>query len=336
MTATKTLRSRRMADIERRAIEWLIPDWVPLGKLSVFDGDPGLGKSTLLLDWTARITTHGVVFGRQCMTGNVVLITAEDTAEDTVKPRLIAAGANESRITFLDDIEEKGKERTLDLTRDLDALADAITTTDARLLIIEPLAAFLPGVQANMDTAMRPILYSLRLLAEKHRCAIITMRHLNKSGDTKAIYRGNMTIGVSGAARSHFMAGNHPHDDSKFVLAMGKVNCGKKPKAQAYALREHTELAVPQVQWLGECDYTADEIVGHQHPDEKQQQRQSRNQRDQCAEFIARMFEQAGEEMPAAEAMARCVQAGFSDGTIKRGTRQTRRRPRRQGTQAQG
>ena len=167
----------------------------------MLDGDPGLGKSTLLIDIAARVTTHGMHFnGKQGPTGHVILLSAEDGPEDTIKPRLEAAGANPRMIHELTHISVGTHERPVEIPIDLDHIEAVIAEHNAKLVIIEPLAAFLCGPDANKDQEIRHVIYKLSKLAEKYNCAIIVMRRLNKSGGGKAIYRGNMSIGVIGPA----------------------------------------------------------------------------------------------------------------------------------------
>jgi hypothetical protein len=190
-----------LSDVKPATTHWLWPGRVPLGKLTVLDGDPGLGKSTLLLDIAARVTTHGVHFNdKQGPTGTVILLSAEDGPEDTIKPRLEAAGANPEMIIDLSDIVVGDKQRPPEIPADLELIESVIKEHRAKLVIIEPLAAFLAGPDANKDQEIRRVLYKLSKIAERNACTIIVLRHLNKSGGGKAIYRGNMSIGVIGHA----------------------------------------------------------------------------------------------------------------------------------------
>ena len=230
----------------------LVPDWLPRGKLVTLDGDPGLGKSTLLLDIAARVSSHGVCFtGKQGATGNVVLISAEDNAEDTIRPRLEAAGANLDRITEITHVTIGGKDRPIELPADIDLIEAIVAENDARLLIIEPLAAFLAGADANKDQDIRRVLYRLSKVAERRDCTTVAMRHLNKSPGGKAIYRGNMSIGVIGHARLALLVGEDPDDERYRILAMSKINCAAKQASLRFALEPVPELDVCKIAWLG-------------------------------------------------------------------------------------
>lgn len=136
----------RFRDLVRRPIDWLWRNWIALGKLTVLDGDPGLGKSTMLLDLAALVSNIGIMpDNSQGVSRNVIIMSAEDGPEDTIKPRLEAAGANEDRLINLSHVTIKGEERPVEITGDLFLIAQKIRDNDARLLIIDPLFAFLYG-----------------------------------------------------------------------------------------------------------------------------------------------------------------------------------------------
>ena len=184
-------------------VQWLWPNWIPLGKLTMLDGDPGLGKSTMLLDLAARVSTVGIMpDGSHGATGNVAIMSAEDSPKDTIRPRLEAAGANLNRIHNLSGVTELGKGRPLEIPADLDLVAQKLIQVQARLLLIDPLMAFLTDTDANKDQSIRRVLFRPSQIIEKIPCAAIAMRHLNKGSGTKAIYRGNSSIGVIGHARA--------------------------------------------------------------------------------------------------------------------------------------
>ena len=161
----------RLEDVKREKVRWLWEGWIPLAKLTVLDGDPGLGKSLTTLDITARVST-----GRPMPDGSrgdlkdpesVVIMSAEDGLGDTIRPRLEAAGADCERIFALQAIGEGDDARLPDLT-DLDAVRESVQQHDAKLVIIDPLMAFLPSdSDAHRDQDVRRILAPLARLAEE-------------------------------------------------------------------------------------------------------------------------------------------------------------------------
>jgi RecA-family ATPase len=196
---------------------------------------------------------------KQGATGNVLIMSAEDTAEDTIKPRLQAAGADEQRIINLSHALIRGEEQPLEIPADLPLIAAKIKELQARLLIIDPLMAFLCGADANKDQEIRRVLYKLSRIAEKHRCAVVCMRHLNKNSTGKAIYRGNSSIAVIGHARTGLLVAQDPDDQHKRILAVSKCNLGPRPQSLRFVLELHN--GVPRVGWCGHSGYDADQLV---------------------------------------------------------------------------
>src|SRR5262249_20568374 len=149
-------------------------------------GDPGLSKSTLLLDLAARVSTGGVMpDGSRGTGGGVCLMSAEDGLEDTILPRLRAAGADLSRVGFFEAYDRA----PLVLPDHVERIEVRLRDYDARLLLIDPLVAFL--AHARSDQEVRKGLHPLKLLAERQRCTVLWLRHLSKKGAGRAIYRGS-------------------------------------------------------------------------------------------------------------------------------------------------
>ncbi len=191
----------------------------------------------------------------------MVLLSAEDTAEDTIRPRLEAAGANFERIIEAPHVAVGERHRPPEIPADLDLIEATIAEHDARLLIIEPLAAYLAGPDANHDQEIRRVLYKLSKIAERQQCAVVTMRHLNKSGGGKAIYRGNMSIGVIGHARVGLLVAEDPDDEAARVLAMVKINCGARQASWRFKLVPAATGEVCRVEWCGVSPYSGDQLV---------------------------------------------------------------------------
>jgi hypothetical protein len=197
------------SEITPQPIKWLMPGRLAHGKLSLFDGNPGLGKSLVTLDLAARITT-----GRplpDCTTGtepaNVIILNAEDGPADTISPRLQALGANLDRVFqfrkgFLD---EHGPFR---LPNHTGFLKDAIKDTTAVLVVLDPLVAFFDAsVQINNDMSVRRALIPLAELADQCGVHVAMIRHLNKQRGFEAMYRGGGSIGIQWLEHSNLTAG---------------------------------------------------------------------------------------------------------------------------------
>jgi hypothetical protein len=259
-----------LANVAPEHVNWVWPGRLPAGKLATLDGDPGLGKSTLVLDIAARITNGGPMPDGHELAGpaDVIVMSAEDGMADTIRPRLDAAGADVSRVhvfasvTYADD-HGRLQTRPPSIPADIDALEHEVARTGAALVVIDVLNAFLAGtVDSYRDQDVRRVLHRLAIAAEHTGAVIVVLRHLSKSGGDKAIYRGGGSIGIIGAARVGLIVGIDPGDPNRNVLAVVKSNLAAIPKALAYQLVDAAEHGCARVLWLGTVDYRANDLVG--------------------------------------------------------------------------
>ncbi|MDP6582331.1 MAG: AAA family ATPase, partial [Vicinamibacterales bacterium] len=215
-----------LSDVTPERVEWLWLGRIPSGKVTLIDGDPGLGKSALTTDLAARVSTgRPMPDGEPCEAGGVVILTAEDALADTVRPRLDAAGANSTRIIAVPTVGTGEDEHMPSVPGDLGAIEVAIQRVDARLVIIDPLMAYLGGeVNSHRDQDVRRALAPIAQLAERTGVAVLIIRHLNKDQGGKAIYRGGGSIGISGAARSVLLVAEDPDDLDRRILVPVKAN----------------------------------------------------------------------------------------------------------------
>lgn len=252
-----------MADVTPKPVRWIWPGYLPLGKIAIVDGDPGLGKSLATLDLAARVTTGAPMPGgaRGELTGTpggVVLLTAEDDPGDTLRPRLDAARADVSRVVLLAGVHDERGERMPNLG-DLDQIRAAVASVAARLVIIDPIMAYLGG-DAHRDNEVRQSLGPIAKLAAELGVSVVCVRHLNKSGGTSAIHRGGGSIAIIGAARIGMLVAADPEDDTKRVLAVSKSNLAQKPPALSYSVKSNGH-DVPFVEWHGHSSHTADSLL---------------------------------------------------------------------------
>lgn len=266
----------RMADVRREQVSWVWPGRVVRGKLNVLDGDPGLGKSTLTLDMGARVTT-----GREMPDGtgggnpsNVVVLTAEDGAGDTVLPRLEAAGADTARVFMVTGVESGGDSDgdPPSLPEDVDALAAYIGELEAALVVIDPLMAYLGAdVNSHRDQDVRRALHRLSRVAEVTGAAILVVRHLNKGGaGMSALYRGGGSIGIIGAARVGLMVGRDPEDDTMRILAVTKCNLAVQAPPLSFRLVPCADdTSVARIQWEGVSSHGLDAMLAETDPAER-------------------------------------------------------------------
>ena len=252
-----------LASVLPEQVRWLWPGRIPRAKLTVADGDPGLGKSTFTLDIAARVSTGSPMpdGSRSDISGpsGVVLLSAEDGLADTIRPRLDAAGADCSRIVALDGYLTAGTAHSVTLT-DIDVLRQAIHSVRAVLLIVDPLMAYLPGrSDSHRDQDIRAILSPLAALAEQTGAAIVVVRHLNKASGGAALYRGSGSIGIIGAARSGLLVAQDPDDDSRRILVVTKSNLAAPVPGLAFRLEAYPPAM--RVRWEGKTDHTAASLL---------------------------------------------------------------------------
>jgi hypothetical protein len=301
-------------DIEVQKIVWLWEGRVAFHTVTVLDGDPGLGKSTLSIDLAARISRGWCMppdAGKEVVStpGGVLILAAEDSSSRIIKPRLLAAGADVSRIHFLSAIvTAEDDERPPILPFDLAALEHAIVTHGIKLVIVDPFMAFLDGkIDSHKDQDVRRCMARLIALAEKTGAAILLIRHLNKMPGGPAIYRGGGSIGIGASGRSVLVVGGHPNLKGEFVLAAGKVNLGAMPASLSYAIESATDSS--RIKWGVEVDYTADDILAVR-PEPK------KKVGDQSAQAIRDLL--AAGPMPVARFDEEMAKLGYSAATIKR------------------
>jgi putative DNA primase/helicase len=307
---------RTVSTITPKSVSWLWRLFIPSSTLTILDGDPGLGKSTITIDLTARVSRgwdmppHGGV-REDGVPADVLMLSAEDDAETTIRPRLELAGANLSRVHILDAIRTPEGDRPPALPRDIDLMEALVRKHNVRLIIIDPFLAYLDAdIDAHKDQDVRRCLYRLRCLAEHTECAILLIRHLNKLGHNTAIYRGGGSIGIIGACRSGLLVGRDPNDQNTFVLASQKSNLGRRPRSVSYKLDEVGDVA--RIAWIGETDLLANDILSHPQGDRS-------TKRGQCEDEMRDAL--SGGAMESTELNELLEHAGYTEATIKRARR---------------
>ena len=300
---------QRLADVQPEAVQWLWPGRLPLGKLVTLDGDPGLGKSTLALTVAAHLST-GTPWpdGAPCPLGSTLLLSAEDGAADTIRPRLDAAGADSAMVHALTSVSTGIHERPVTLD-DVEVIQEGITAVGAKLLVVDVLMAFLPaGKNAHVDQDMRSLLFPIAEMAAETGCTVLLLRNLNKTAGGSAVYRGGGSIGIVGAARAGFMVAPDPANPNRAVLACVKSNLAPIPASLTYTLTDDTGRGVARVVWGESSEHRATELV---------RPTKNRSKHDQAQEWLKGRLasverERSGEVKKAAQ------NAGFSDRTVAR------------------
>ena len=218
-------------DIEQTSVDWLWFPYIPFGKLTIIQGNPGEGKTYFAMMLTAACTNRKLFPNMEDIEPfNVIYQTAEDGMGDTIKPRLVEAGADLSRVMVIDDTEEA-------LTLSDDRIEKAVRQNQVRLVIIDPVQAFI-GADVDMNRAneVRPVFRKLGMIAEKTECAIVLIGHLNKSSGMQSTYRGLGSIDIMAAVRSLIFIGKVRKDPTTRVLIHEKSSLASPGETMAFKL----------------------------------------------------------------------------------------------------
>ncbi len=269
------------ADVTTKAVEWMWHGRIPEGKLTMFDGDPDLGKSVVTMDIASRVST-GRPFpdGAECEAGNVLIVNVEDGADDTIVPRLKAHGADLSRVFLFSSVPDAdGGTRLLELPQDITILEKKVVQRGARLLILDPVLTMLGG-DANKDQDARKALAPIRDMAERTGVTVICVRHLNKNVSLSAIQRGGGNMGLIGVARAGAFFAQHPDDDKLRVMAVHKSNLAQRPPSLSYRIVTSEIHDTARIEWTGTTAHDANSLAsGPASPAEK-------SKLDEAKEFL--------------------------------------------------
>ena len=265
----------RMSDVAPRAIRWLWPGRVPLGKVTLLVGDPGRGKSLLALDMAARVT-RGATWpdpaSGPAPLGSVVMLNAEDDAADTIRPRFEAAGGDVDRAVILRAIgrpEEEG-DLLFSLARDVEVLEGVIRQCkEVRLVVLDPVSAYMAGA-AHSNEGLRQVLAPLRGVADRNGVAVVAISHLTKKSETALLYRAMGSMAYVAAARAVWAVGpdrgstGSPQAQGRMLFLPVKCNLAGGVTGLAYRIvPSPQDAAVPVLAWEPEpVALTAEEGLG--------------------------------------------------------------------------
>ena len=263
----ETVKIIRMSDVELTPVEWLWKPYLPFGKLSVLQGNPGEGKTYFAMHLAAACTNGKLLPNMERMEPfNVIYQTAEDGLGDTVKPRLIEAGADLDRVLVIDDSE-------VQLTLSDERIEKAIIENNARLVIIDPIQAYLGAdVDMNQANEVRPIFMRLGQVAQRTGCAILLIGHLNKAAGMQSLQRGLGSIDIAAAVRSVMFIGKLKHDPTMRILTHEKSSLAPPGVSLAFSLGDEGGF-----RWVGEYDITADEMLSGIEPQRETKTQQAKD-----------------------------------------------------------
>lgn len=275
---------RRASDIQTRDIEHLWPDVLYIGKPTLIVGDPGLGKSVVTADIAARVTTGRAwpLGAENASVGDVLMCSAEDDPADTIVPRLIAAGADLERVEFWESVREIDAESNMATTRavsfdtHLEHLAGIAKRKAGtlRLVIVDPIAAFLGEADSHKNSDIRTLIAGLARIAAEYRFAVLIISHLNKGTGSKAVYRVMGSLAFVAAARACFAVMRDPENTERRLMLPVKNNLAVDTEGFSFCLKVADNDA-PHAEW-------GDEAVSQQTTDTMLDGGESQTPREQA------------------------------------------------------
>lgn len=291
---------RLYSTVQSQQIEWLWYPYIPYGKITLLQGDPGDGKSTCMINIAAALSVGGTLpdGSRLPKPHHVIYQCAEDNVNDTIKPRLEQAGADCGKIAF---IEKNEAEVSLLDSR----IEDTIEKLNVRLVIIDPIQAFLmQGCNMNSATRMRRVLNQLAYTADKYHCAVVLIGHMNKTSGGKELYRGLGSIDIPALARSVLMVSRDKKNPSIRYLSQLKSNLALEGETFAFTIGSSFGF-----QWIGRCVVEGSSLCDSGESSAKKTKLQK-------AEEMVKIMLSAG-GMPAKEILERMHHMGISERTVR-------------------
>jgi hypothetical protein len=320
---------KRLSELEPESVDWLWPQRIACGKLTLLSGDPGLGKSFVTLDMAARVSTGRPWPDEQedaawRPPATALLLSAEDDPADTLLPRLLAMEADPQRVVLLDGVQiedEEGRteERSFSLVTMLDQLEACLAQlSDCRLVVIDPISAYLQGVDSHRNTDVRAMLAPLAALARKHHVAMVAVNHLNKSTGGPAIYRSMGSLAFAAAARTVWIIVKDPEDGARRFFLPVKNNLGCDNLALAYALERVDDQSAGRVVWEPEpVELHADELLSRQQSPPSSARP---TPKELAGDWL--WVELSAGERAVPEVLKAGIAAGFSERTLQRAFQQ--------------
>lgn len=290
----------RMSEVQQTEVDWLWYPYIPFGKLTIIQGNPGEGKTFFAMQLAAACTNRKFLPQMEPFEPfNMIFQTAEDGLGDTVKPRLISAGADLERVLVIDDSENP-------LTLADERIEHAIRENNARLVIIDPLQAFLgANVDMNRANEVRPIFRKLADVAQAANCAIVMIGHLNKASGTQSTYRGLGSIDITAVVRSLLFIGKVKTDPTTRVIVHEKSSLAPPGQSLAFSLGDEKGF-----RWIGAYDISAEDLLAGGEG------RKTELKQEQAVKLITE-FLSDGKKVSIAEINKEAAERGISERTVR-------------------
>ena len=299
----ETVEIIRMSEVDTQTVEWLWEPYIPFGKVTIVQGNPGEGKTTFALRLAAACTNRKPFPHMAAHEPfNVIYQTAEDGLGDTIKPRLMEAEADLDRVLVIDESKQG-------LSLSDERIERAIRQTRARLIILDPIQAYV-GEKTDMNKAneIRPMFRRLAEIAERTGCAVILIGHLNKAAGGQSAYRGLGSIDFRAAARSVLLIGRVKREPNVRVIVHDKSSLAPEGKPIAFCLDPERGFS-----WIGEYDITADELLSGAGGN-------TATKTEQAEKLILDLLAD-GKELASEDIVKAAAEAGISERTVKNARR---------------
>lgn len=289
-----------MNDVEQTEVDWLWYPYIPFGKLTIVQGNPGEGKTFFAMQLAAACTNQKFLPDMESFEPfNMIFQTAEDGLGDTVKPRLLSSGADLQRVLVIDDTENP-------LTLADDRIEKAIRENNARLMVIDPLQAFLgANVDMNRANEVRPVFRKLADIAQSTGCAIVLIGHLNKASGTQSTYRGLGSIDIAAVVRSILFVGKVKDDPTTRVIVHEKSSLAPPGQALAFSLGDQKGF-----RWIGAYDISAEDLLAGGEGTKAELKQ------EQAVKLIYELLSD-GREASVAEINKEAIERGISERTVR-------------------
>lgn len=285
------------SNVKTSEVEWIWYPYIPCGKITMLQGDPGEGKSTLIIHIAAILTKGGYLpDGQKIKKPEIVIYQcSEDGKGDTIKPRLEQAGADCNRVAFIKD--DNGE-----LTLEDERIKTAINQIGAKMVVLDPIQAFI-GHNGNMTNAvkMRETLSKLSKVAEETNCAIVLVGHMTKSSGGKQIYRGLGSIDIAATVRSILMVSRDKEEPWKRYMFPVKSSLAPEGEPIGFELDKEKGF-----HWMGKCQINIEELLAVE---------KSTAKKDVAVEYLQTLL--AVEDLPSTYIYEKMKEYGIAKRTVQ-------------------
>ena len=319
-----------LSTVQPERVQWLWKPYLPLGRPVALEGDPGVGKSSLVAKIAAHLTSGqafpNVLRGQAphpVPACNVCLLTAEDDPGDTILPRIAVNGGDPARVYLIEGWHQPDGAQGVVTMQDLDLLKQALEDHKPRLFVFDPVQSFFGrGIDMNHASDTRPVLDAVVTLCKPYDCTPLFIRHIGKARRDKALYAGLGSIDITAAMRSVLFLGQDPDQETRRILAQSKANNARLGSSLAYRIvsveydlitptGDFVTIEAPRLDWDGQSPLTANDLASPPMTDDEET-----TALDQAREFVRELLK--NDPLLADEVSKAAKQAGIAMATLRR------------------